>query len=618
MQDLIAAVDNQSNFMEGSRAAGSTMADQLLDDPMPMDRRTSMDQEVPREGGGERRPSWSTPPGPEGMGYHLTGLVTDLNFAGNNDRQSFFEGIRHAIGGIGNAFMEGSHHGGAADKGVQYATQRFLGIPYAEKFETRFQQSRLLSVFDERKPYNEWPKRCIKNQLEPQNSEDCLYLSILKHKDAQDETPVLLYLTNEELSERKLKRLVSKELTIVVAHARQGVYGSLDERIFSSSDIENIFLFLQNEKHRFKIGEITVLAEEHLAEAFSLVVEKIDVKRAILFSGNALTRSIGRERFQRKAANRLLRLSQCDLPAEAQAIDCLRALPIEKFTELTKSVQDSFYPFGDPFRVPVNRKVANRQIPTIYGLWKDKPAESYGYPSIDNFTADFTYTDFKKFLAGFLPDSTFKNGALLRRLSLHHHIHTKGNKKDTYFLFESMRKMLFERDFAIPMERLVMHLAKSKKNSVWLFQYGIDNPPRNCLQDGGWEDIEPFCERLLGYYARFATKGAPSEPSCSAENPTFPAMRSTKRDYFVKIHADGRPEWDFDFHRDGVAFWTDLIPALNELELVGRRDAIFPEEQEIDPLDVEDDAQAWHKAQAVEGRKLAETRAEKKNGNEEL
>ncbi|VDO85482.1 unnamed protein product [Heligmosomoides polygyrus] len=71
------------------------------------------------------------------------------------------------------------------------------------------------------------------------------------------------------------------------------------------------------------------------------------------------------------------------------------------------------------------------------------------------------------------------------------------------------------------------------KNDVYLLEYGIDNPPTSCLQDGGWQDIEPFCDKAIQYFTRFATKGQPTKNSCEPTNPTWPAMGSTKRDYYV-------------------------------------------------------------------------------------
>ncbi|CAJ0570117.1 unnamed protein product, partial [Mesorhabditis spiculigera] len=458
--------------------------------------------------------------------------------------------------------------------------ERILGVRYAEPLERRYTDSRLISKFIRPKA-NDWPNRCIVDRPEEGTSEDCLFLSILKHAEAEKETPALVYITNEALSEEKLAKLVKKELTIIVAHVRQGVYASYNEEVYSDSDLENLFKFLTNQRDSLGIGPITVLAEEYLAEA-----------RAILFGGNALTRTYGRERFASRVASKLKRLSSCDLPSEEQALHCLRALP------------ELFYPFGDPYRVPKLRKTKNRQIPTMYGLWKKEAPERHVYPTTTNFTADFDYRNFKQFLAGLIPDATYQNGPLVRRVALHHYVHTKGDKKDTYFLFEAMREMLWDRDFAVPTDRLIAHFTKSKANQVWLFQYGIDNPPKNCLQDGGWEDIEPFCTRLLGYYTRFASKGKPTEEGCSATNPSFPALGTSKRDYFIRIHADGTPEWDFDFYRSSVAFWRDLAPDLGQIELAGRRDAVFQEVEEPDPLEEFDDVQPWHVNQARENARI--------------
>ncbi|KHJ98635.1 hypothetical protein OESDEN_01389 [Oesophagostomum dentatum] len=233
----------------------------------------------------------------------------------------------------------------------------------------------------------------------------------------------------------------------------------------------------------------------------------------------------------------------------------------------------SFKPFGNPFRSP---SIAQPAIPTILGLFRQLPKD---YPNDDDFDEKYSYADFKRALVGLVPDSLYKNAPLLRRLVLHQYVYTKGDKKDTYFLFERMRE-----------------------NSVYLFEYGIDNPPKSCLQDGGWEEeIKPFCDRMFQYFTRFAIKGQPTKSGCDPANPTFPAIGSTKRDYHVILKADGVIEWDFNFHLASVQLWNNLLPALDNLELQGRRDAIFKEDVELLPTEAEDDVQEWHQQAAEQG-----------------
>lgn len=162
-----------------------------------------------------------------------------------------------------------------------------------------------------------------------------------------------------------------------------------------------------------------------------------------------------------------------------------------------------------------------------------------------------------------------------------------------------MKKILLDRDFIAPTSKLVSELRRDK-NDVYLLEYGIDNPPTSCLQDGGWQDIEPFCDKAIQYFTRFATKGQPTKNSCEPTNPTWPAMGSTKRDYYVILKADGNIEWDSKFHLAGTQLWNNLLPLLDTLELKGRRDAMFNDETLLSSVEVEDDVQEWHRKAAEE------------------
>ncbi|KAK6018519.1 hypothetical protein OSTOST_15890 [Ostertagia ostertagi] len=280
-------------------------------------------------------------------------------------------------------------------------------------------------------------------------------------------------------------------------------------------------------------------------------------------------------------------------------MDCLRTKKLSELYKAADKVSKAFYPFGIPFRSPSYEQPA---IPTILGVFKQLPKD---YPTDANFDEKYQYIDFKRFLAGLLPDTQFRNAPLLRRQILHQYIYTQGDKKNTYFLFEQMRKILLDRDFIAPTQQLVAELKhlsvniKQKKSPVYLLEYGIDNPPTSCLQDGGWDDIKPFCDKMFQYFTRFATKGEPTKNSCEKTNPTWPAMGSTKRDYHVilKLHrrvespADGTIEWEWNFHLASTQLWNNFLLALDTLELKGRRDAVFKEETQLDPHEVEDDIQ---------------------------
>ncbi|VDO37237.1 unnamed protein product [Haemonchus placei] len=333
--------------------------------------------------------------------------------------------------------------------------------------------------------------------------------------------------------------------------------GSFNAIPHGVSDVINVVKFLRDNADALHIGKITVWAESGLNK-FS------DVERAILINGNARTRTIGREGFSKRAAHKILTELQCDLPSVNQAMDCLRSKQLSELYTAADHLSKSFYPFGVPFRCPSYEQPA---IPTILGVFRQLPKD---YPSDSDFDEKFQYINFKRFLAGLIPDSQFQNAPLLRRQILHQYIYTQGDKKNTYFLFEQMRKILLDRDFIAPTQQLVSEL-KQKKSDVYLLEYGIDNPPTSCLQDGGWDDIKPFCDKMFQYFTRQPTKN-----SCEPTNPTWPAMGSTKRDYHVILK----------------------LLALDKLELKGRRDAIFKEETQLDPHEVEDDVQEWHRKAA--------------------
>ncbi|WKX93493.1 hypothetical protein Q1695_011066 [Nippostrongylus brasiliensis] len=479
----------------------------------------------------------------------------------------------------------------------------YLGIPYAEPpvGKLRFENSKLSPLHDVR-TYYEWHAGCPELSAEDR-AEDCLFLNLLQQTDASKKLDTLLIFSNEKLSETKLVGLVSSSLNVVTAGIRSGFLGSFSGMSYGISDVVNVVKFLRNNADLLHVGKITVWAESALAETVASALSKTDVDRAILINGNSKTRTTGREEFSKKAAYKMVTEMECDLPSISQAMDCMRTKDLKDLYKAADKVTKKFYPFATPFRSPSFEQPV---IPTILGVFRQL---SKDYPTDANFDENYGYIDFKRFLAGLLPDSRFKNAPLLRRQVLHQYIYTKGDKKNTYFLFEQMRKILLDRDFIAPTSQLVGELRKNK-NNVYLLEYGIDNPPKTCLQDGGWDDIKPFCDKMFQYFTRFATKGQPTKNSCEPTNPTWPAMGSSKRDYHVILKADGVIEWDSQFHLESTQLWNNLLPALNELELQGRRDAVFKEETQLDPHEIEDDDQQWHrKAAEIGGFDFSEEQA---------
>ncbi|CAD6195836.1 unnamed protein product [Caenorhabditis auriculariae] len=453
-------------------------------------------------------------------------------------------------------------------------TTSFLGVPYAKPplRELRFHDA-VDSDIDKSKTYDKIRSVCSEYPY-GSGSEDCLYLNVFRgNSDKKKNT--LLYFTNEELSEKKVAALVKDDLTMVYASIRTGVLGHLDGGSYGVSDVLTVVRFLKANSEELGVGPITAWASGDAAETLSAALPLLgdNVARVILENGNQLTRTLERNKFERLSSHKFYRNLECEIPSRDQTIDCLRTKSLDQIVKAASDVHKAFYPFGEPFRAP-STEIKTTQVPTLLILYKDLPV---GYSVDANFTAEFSYKDFKRFMASALPDSLHKNGPLLRRI----------------FTPSTINKILQDRDFSIPTYRLAQTLAENK-NQVYLMEFGINNPPKNCLQDGAWEDIQPFCDKLLGYYTRFATKGAPTAQGCDPKNPAWPALKSSKRDYFVILKADGMLEWDFDFRRAAYELWTNLLPSLDELELAGRRDAVFAEDEPTEALLEEDDVQGWH------------------------
>uniref|UniRef100_A0A1I7ZEY0 DUF4240 domain-containing protein n=1 Tax=Steinernema glaseri TaxID=37863 RepID=A0A1I7ZEY0_9BILA len=215
------------------------------------------------------------------------------------------------------------------------------------------------------------------------------------------------------------------------------------------------------------------------------------------------------------------------------------------------------------------------------------------YLSPDEFSSSYSYHDFKRFLALLISEKEFTNAPLLRRLALYEYVHARGEKSDSYFLFEQSRQMIADKHFHTKTWQYVMDLEPTR-NNVWLLEYPMQDVLKQCFFEATHEYNEAFCNRLAQYVLRFATKGQPTDGGCNPENPSWPSLKSEKRDYLLVLKEDGQVEWDFDYHKRAAAFWTDLIPAMSKLELAGKRENPFEEVPDLTAYEEEDDVQLWH------------------------
>ncbi|CEF59773.1 Carboxylesterase, type B domain-containing protein [Strongyloides ratti] len=323
--------------------------------------------------------------------------------------------------------------------------------------------------------------------------------------------------------------------------------------------------------------------------------------KVILLNGNKFSeRSIPSNNVRIYSA-KLLKQIDCHIPSYSQAIDCLKTKSIEEIKNVLNSmVFDEvdgipFKPYNENKEKPILKKKYN----IILGISKNIMSE---YMSIDEFNENYSYRDFKIFLHKLVNDNENVNAPLIRRLVMHEYLYAEGNKSDTYYLWKVSRKILNDKVFRSPLKTLAYDiLTVDNKNKVWLLEYEINNAFEVCIKSNIPEYLETFCKRLNEYIIRFVKKGSPTENSCNPENPTFPRLGSTKRNYYLILHEDGKVEWDFPFYQRRVTLWNNLIPFMNKLELVGKR---FPMadihndlfiDQEIPNFYIEDDYQKWHK-----------------------
>ncbi|VDM71881.1 unnamed protein product, partial [Strongylus vulgaris] len=230
----------------------------------------------------------------------------------------------------------------------------------------------------------------------------------------------LLIFTNEETSEKILAGLVSSSLNVVVAAIRTGVLGTFANGSFGVSDVLNAAKFLKDNADILYIGNITVWAESVEAETVASALSRAEIERAILINGNSKTRILGRDKFSSRIAHKIVTELECDLPSAAQSLDCLRTKSLSELDKVVKKVLVSFNPFGNPFRPPA---IQQPSIPTILGVFRqlprgklnhiqssEKELDTSEYPTDADFDENYSYVDFKRALAGLLPDNSHSGG----------------------------------------------------------------------------------------------------------------------------------------------------------------------------------------------------------------
>ncbi|KAE9553098.1 hypothetical protein FO519_003687 [Halicephalobus sp. NKZ332] len=434
-------------------------------------------------------------------------------------------------------------------------------------------------------------------------SEDCLFLSILVPTDPGNKTNLLVFFSNENLNVIKILELMKKEVAVGVVYFRQGLQGfaglNEEDGDYGISDIQLALDFIEKNADKFGISGSIALAGEndgsgilHLAFDDWHHKNKVERKyRLVLLNGHKLIQRIQPD-FEKTRKNTLILFKKldCDLPSEIQATDCARS---KTFTEILKAflVSEFHEEYGTPFK-PNKIDEVKTFVDTVVGLESKLTRDHYN--TVDDFQTNYSYPDFKTFLARTISDKKYRNGALLRRLIFHEYIRSTGDKKDTYFLWTQSRQVLQDRTYFAPTVTLLEKI-KKEKNEVFVFKYDVSNPISTCLSAFTPEYLKNFCDQLWKFVLRFTTKGAPTKKTCGGEEPVWPALKSTKRDYYLKMDEDGKIEWDYPLALRADAFWNDLVPLFDQLELSGKRSPADENDVEIvHPLEEEDDQQQYH------------------------
>uniref|UniRef100_A0AC34R4E6 Carboxylesterase type B domain-containing protein n=1 Tax=Panagrolaimus sp. JU765 TaxID=591449 RepID=A0AC34R4E6_9BILA len=475
----------------------------------------------------------------------------------------------------------------------------------------RFSGFRLLShrsITSDSRKTKHWGLKCLPFRRNFDNlegyHEDCLFFNILIPSETTNKTDLLVIFSNEQLNVVRILNLMKKEVAVAVVHFRQGLQGfaALNEETgdYGISDIQIALDFIQNNLENFGIDGSVVLASENdgassLHIAFDDWKQKNNVDREyklILLNGHKMI-----HRFEpdpertRKNTLTILKKIECDLPSDSQALDCSRT---KSFTEILRAFLELDFPeeYGAVFRPVQNDAEIKSPTMAIIGIQSTLSADLY--KTVDEFQTNYTYADFKTMLARVVSAKKFKNGALIRRLVFHEYVRALGDKKDTYFLWQQGRKVLFDKNFEAPTVLLLPKL-KPEENQIFLFKFDVPNPISKCLDAYLPEYLTDFCDQWWKFVLRFTTKGAPTSKNCGNDKPKWPALKTAKRDYFVVMHDDGKIEWDFNFGIRSDAFWNELVPIIENLELAGKRP--LPQENDIelvDPLEEEDDQQQYH------------------------
>uniref|UniRef100_A0AC34G7R9 Uncharacterized protein n=1 Tax=Panagrolaimus sp. ES5 TaxID=591445 RepID=A0AC34G7R9_9BILA len=249
--------------------------------------------------------------------------------------------------------------------------------------------------------------------------------------------------------------------------------------------------------------------------------------------------------------------------------------------------------YGAGFRpIKTNPTLSTPSIPSIIGL--ETTISSHYYQTINEFNVEYNYTNFKTLLARIISDKKFKNGALIRRLIWHEYIRSIGDKKDTYFLWQQGRQILLDKNYNAPTVKLIQEM-RAEKNDIFLFKYLVPNPISTCLGAAIPEFQQKFCDQWHKFLLRFVTKGSPTQRGCEPGKVKWPSLNSGKREYFITLDEEGKIEWDHNFNLKADAFWNELIPMMEKLELKGTRVPANEDDIELlHPLDEEDDIQQYH------------------------
>uniref|UniRef100_A0A0N5A857 COesterase domain-containing protein n=1 Tax=Syphacia muris TaxID=451379 RepID=A0A0N5A857_9BILA len=429
-----------------------------------------------------------------------------------------------------------------------YSVVGYLGIPYAEApvGEKRLQNPVKFGNFDGAYTANKWSKRChrFRNGI-PSNeeSEDCLYLNILLPTNTSRKPHLLVVFTNGGLDETILLNYIAdvRSLAFAVVHFRQGPLGFFADESPGIADVKLALQWLKKNSDKFGYVDITVMAENDDASVLAYALAQIEndvFSRAILLNGNTAVRRFKPEYRRTKGLILLLKATDCLKDKLDETKACVKALDIEELIKATRRLK-YLDTFGSSFRP--KQSVDDKIYPVLMGFQSSLSDE---YRTDDDFDVRYSEGQFNKFLSDVFSEKEYKNAAFLRKLAYHHYL-------------------LHDRDIIVPTRNLVFSL-RPKLNPVYVLEYVTKNPIYTCLNSYSGAVFENFCGRIWKYFTRFATHGEPAETKCSLEDPSFPRLMSTKRDYYLRVDENGAATWEFQFYQSGYAFWNNLVPLVEK------------------------------------------------------